>query len=207
MALSTARNGTGHNKNASYRLAVLGGGGVGKSSLIHRWVLQEFSDEHKPTVEDRHQHNFLCGQTDIYYRLLIIDTGGDQQFPAMQQLYMKDAQAFFLVISVNNKQSLAEVRQLRNKIMVAKGGQAQAPIVLIANKVDIPADQWEVSQADMEELSTQWNCPFVQASAKNDVHVNEMFGTMLTICKEYFGCPAEQEASKTKKKRSTCTIL
>jgi small GTP-binding protein len=206
MALSTARNAAGDSKNVSYRLAVLGGGGVGKSSLIHRWVLQEFSDEHKPTVEDRHQHNFLCGQSDVYYRLLIIDTGGDQQFPAMQQLYMKDAQAFFLVISVTNKQSLEEATQLRNKIMVAKGGQEQAPIVVIANKVDIPIDQWEISQKDMDELSTKWNCPLVQASAKNNVHVDEMFGTMLSTCREYFGCPADQGASNSKK-RSKCTIL
>lgn len=202
----------GHRDAAVYRLAVLGAGNVGKSALINRWILHDFNSKHTPTVEDRHQHNFKCGITGLYYPLLIIDTGGDQQFPAMQQLYMRDAQAFFLVFSVDNRESVDEASKLRDKIIAAKGDQGQAPIVLVANKVDLPSDNWVMSEDDMLDLSSRWGCPLVEASAKKNVHVDEMFGTMLLACKEYFGCPfaKEQEAKQEKKrkaKKCTCVIL
>lgn len=41
-----------------YRLVVLGSTKVGKSSIIHRYLHNTFSDKYKETVEDLHSRQF-----------------------------------------------------------------------------------------------------------------------------------------------------
>ena len=42
--------------HANNRLVVLGAGGVGKTSLVDRFVNDNFSETYSPTIEDIHRH-------------------------------------------------------------------------------------------------------------------------------------------------------
>ncbi|XP_062516507.1 GTP-binding protein Di-Ras2-like [Corticium candelabrum] len=202
----------GRRDAAVYRLAVLGATRVGKSSLIRQWIFHEFSREHVPTVEERHRHSFKCGESGILSSLVVIDTGGDQQFPAMQQLYMKEAQVFLLVFSVDSRASLEEAGKLRDKIIAARGGQSHSPVILVASKVDLPCSKWEISDDEISDVSVEWDCPLVLASAKKNLRVDDMFGTALKLCKEYVGCPSMNDKKDNEKKwksknKSNCSLM
>lgn len=98
-----------------YRVVVFGAGGVGKSSLVLRFVkgnlcsisntigltnslfgrLGTFRDAYIPTIEDTYRQVISCNKN--VCTLQITDTTGSHQFPAMQRLNITKGHAFMLV--------------------------------------------------------------------------------------------------------------
>jgi small GTP-binding protein len=89
-----------------YRLVVLGSARVGKTSLIRRYLYQEFSERYKETVEDLHSREFRVHGSVL--SLDILDTNFN--FPDMRRLAIASANAFLLVFAVDDVQSFKEVR-------------------------------------------------------------------------------------------------
>ena len=65
------------------RLVVMGDICVGKSSIIKRFLYGQFDEEHRPTVEDLHSRDFELGGNTL--KVDILDTSGEDQFPAMRR--------------------------------------------------------------------------------------------------------------------------
>lgn len=101
-----------------YRVVVFGAGGVGKSSLVLRFVKGTFRESYIPTIEDTYRQVISCNKN--ICTLQITDTTGSHQFPAMQRLSMSKGHAFILVYSCTSRQSLEELRP----IWQVSGGQA-----------------------------------------------------------------------------------
>uniref|UniRef100_A0A8C9FH54 DIRAS family GTPase 1 n=1 Tax=Pavo cristatus TaxID=9049 RepID=A0A8C9FH54_PAVCR len=117
-----------------YRVVVFGAGGVGKSSLVLRFVKGTFRDTYIPTIEDTYRQVISCDKS--VCTLQITDTTGSHQFPAMQRLSISKGHAFILVFSVTSKQSLEELRPIYQQIVQIKGSVESIPIMLVGNKCD-----------------------------------------------------------------------
>jgi dexamethasone-induced Ras-related protein 1 len=67
-----------------YRMVVLGSAKVGKTALVDRFLHNRFNDKYTPTIEDFHRKIYrIRGEA---YRLDILDTSGNNPFPAMKRL-------------------------------------------------------------------------------------------------------------------------
>jgi len=72
-------------------VAVFGYSGVGKTSLVNRFLGIKFNSEHVPTAEDFHvKHVAFKNKT---CELQIIDTSGTYEFPAMRLVDMEKTDA------------------------------------------------------------------------------------------------------------------
>lgn len=107
---------------------------------------------------------------------------------------------------------------MKNVITRVKGSQP-APILLVANKFDLDC-QREVSTAEGKHfylltdklltiielflkgnaLAQLWDCPFIEASAKDRINVNEVFATIVREMN------LTQE-NRQKKNYCCCTLL
>ncbi|NP_001119893.1 GTP-binding protein Di-Ras1b isoform X1 [Danio rerio] len=163
-----------------YRVVVFGAGGVGKSSLVLRFVKGTFRDTYIPTVEDTYRQVISCDKS--VCTLQITDTTGSHQFPAMQRLSISKGHAFILVYSITSKQSLEELKPIYQQILAIKGNVENIPIMLVGNKSD--ETQREVKTEDGEAQSKTWKCAFMETSAKTNHNVTELFQELLNLEKK-----------------------
>ncbi|XP_074076409.1 GTP-binding protein Di-Ras3 [Macrotis lagotis] len=191
-----------------YRVVVFGAAGVGKSSLVLRFVRGTFRETYVPTIEDTYRQVICCEKS--VCTLQITDTTGSHQFPAMQRLSISKGHAFILVYSVTSKQSLEDLLPIYEQIRQIKGDVQKVPIMLVGNKTD--EDQRELQASEGEALAHQWNCSFMETSAKNNSNVQELFEELLNlekrrpVCLQVDGKKAKQP-TRTARLRGKCCLM
>ncbi|CAJ0581795.1 unnamed protein product, partial [Mesorhabditis spiculigera] len=193
-------------ETSDYRVAVFGAGGVGKSSIVQRFVNGTFSDNYVPTIEDTYRQVISCNQKNVC-TLQITDTTGSHQFPAMQRLSISKGHAFILVYAVTSRQSLEELGPIVKMLMEVKGSQlSEAPIMLVGNKKD-ESQKREVSTETGQKLSGRWGTGFIETSAKNNENVTELFQTLLSMEKKrQLALTMEDPEAKNGKKKK-CSVM
>ncbi|XP_064624267.1 GTP-binding protein Di-Ras2-like isoform X1 [Lineus longissimus] len=181
-----------------YRVVVFGAGGVGKSSLVLRFVRGTFRESYIPTIEDTYRQVISCNKQ--VCTLQITDTTGSHQFPAMQRLSISKGHAFILVFSITSRQSLEELKPIYNEVLEIKGDVDGIPIMLVGNKCDENAR--EVTEREGNELAKKWSCAFLETSAKTNHNVKELFQELLQLEKRRtMSLQLETKKSKAQKRK------
>lgn len=117
------------------RVVLLGGGNVGKSSILMRYMHDAFSTRYNQTVEDLHGHTVSVDG----HRFLveILDTSGSLPFPAMRRLAIQNAHAFMLVYSVDSEESFVHMKNTWSEIKLAREDYKTLPCIIIGTKMDL----------------------------------------------------------------------
>ncbi|KAK4018781.1 GTP-binding protein Di-Ras2 [Daphnia magna] len=181
-----------------YRVVVFGAGGVGKSSLVLRFVKGTFRESYIPTVEDTYRQVITCNKNSIC-TLQITDTTGSHQFPAMQRLNISKGHAFIMVYSITSRQSLEELKPTWEIIREIKGSLDNVPLMLVGNKCD-ETEARELTAKEGEEQARRWSSHFMETSAKTNYNVKELFQELLSLDKNR--AMSLQPDSKNKASRS-----
>ena len=88
---------------AEYKLVVVGGGGVGKSALTVQFIQNRFIEEYDPPIEDSYCKQLLRVSVTIDDEtclLDILDTAGQEEYPAMRDSYMRTGKGFICAYAV-----------------------------------------------------------------------------------------------------------
>lgn len=181
-----------------YKLVVLGSGGVGKSALTVQFVQGIFVEKYDPTIEDSYRKVVeVDGQQCM---LEILDTAGTEQFTAMRDLYMKNGQGFLLVFSITAQSTFNDLQDLREQILRVKDTD-DVPMILVGNKCDLE-DERVVGKDQGQNLARQFNCAFLETSAKSKINVNEIFYDLVRQINK-----KNPETRNKNKKKKGCLIL
>eukprot|EP00121_Abeoforma_whisleri_P003625 Awhi_evm1s3259 len=65
-------------ENNTYKLVIVGGGGVGKSALTIQFIQCQFVDEYDPTIEDSYRKQSVVDGEAAH--LDILDTAGQEEY-------------------------------------------------------------------------------------------------------------------------------
>jgi len=160
------------------KVAFLGAGRVGKTSILHRFMFGTFQETYMETVEDIHLYH--VNETGKRLFVNFLDTAGSIPFPAMRQLYIRKAQAFMLVYSITDEHSFLEVKNLWEQIKKVRPNILDVPCVIVGNNLD----EENVRQVETFD-ALNWACSenlgrcFVETSAKNNLGVEDAFSLLL----------------------------
>ena len=110
----------------------------------------------------------------------------------MRDLYVKDGHGFVLVYSITSQATFEDIHGYYERIMKVKDiethvgkdsnefrwwwhffVQGKPPLILVGNKTDLEAER-TVSREAGQTLANQWNCTFVETSAKSRANVTEV---------------------------------
>lgn len=191
----------------TFKLAVVGGGGVGKSALTLQLVKQQFCEEYDPTIEDSHRKQVeIDGEVNM---LEIFDTAGQEELSALRDQALRVAEGFLIVFAITETHSFNQVEELHGCITRAKDSDS-VPMVIVGNKSDLQ-EQRTVSAEEVQALVSRLKLPFFEASAKKCVNVEESFFELVRIMrasrakKVSNGKTSKNPGSAEKKKG--CTLL
>uniref|UniRef100_T1J8E7 Ras-related protein M-Ras n=1 Tax=Strigamia maritima TaxID=126957 RepID=T1J8E7_STRMM len=162
----------------TYKLVVVGDGGVGKSALTIQFFQKCFVTDYDPTIEDSYiQHTTVDGQGCM---LDVLDTAGQEEFSAMREQYMRKGDGFLLVYSVTDKQSYENIRNFYTQILRVKDRDTY-PMLLVANKVDL-VHLRKVTEEMGRELAAQLKISYIETSAKDPpLNVDAAFHEVVRI--------------------------
>lgn len=80
------------------------------------------------------------------------------------------------------------------------------PIVAVGLKSDL-LDEREVDAATIQSLSTRWNIPVYEASAKLNLHVNDVFEDLVRQLRLKYPPPPDAVMKRRKQQQGPCIIM
>ncbi|OAL40025.1 hypothetical protein AYO20_00443 [Fonsecaea nubica] len=123
--------------SSSVKLVLLGEAAVGKSSLVLRFVNNDFQENKEPTIGAA----FLTQKISLPNRIIkfeIWDTAGQERFASLAPMYYRNAQAALVVYDLTKPTSLVKAKH-----WVAELQRQASPgivIALVGNKLDLCAE-------------------------------------------------------------------
>ncbi|MFX1468754.1 MAG: Rab family GTPase [Promethearchaeota archaeon] len=164
------------NTQYKFKITLFGPGGVGKTSLLLRYIKDYFSDDLKKTIGS----NFLIKDVEIdnkNVRLLLWDIGGQPQFHKLRTIYFKGSNAALGVFDLSSSQSLLKIPGWISSIK--KTVKKVIPMLLLGNKVDL---EREVDRLEAEDLAKKLSCEYLETSAKTGENVEVAFEKIAKAC-------------------------
>ena len=151
---------------------MIGASGVGKTSLVSKFVHSIFSDKYLTTVGVKIDKKMVrVGDDEVM--LMIWDLAGDDDFQRLQTSYLRGTSGYLLVADGTRRVTFEQVIEIQKRVAEAL---PDAPFLLALNKVDMAA-QWEVTEAEVEGLtSSGWKT--TRTSAKDGLGVEEAFAEL-----------------------------
>ncbi len=159
----------------SYKIVLVGNFGVGKTSLIRRFVENSFSEEYLSTIGVSISKKTIGNAT-----IMIWDIEGHTEFKPIFKQYLMGAKGFILVADLLRQET---IEALQNHIDLCYAVVKDAPICIALNKCDMPH---EISQREIEEISklSPTVLKVLKTSAKENEAVEDLFLTLDTRIKE-----------------------
>jgi len=183
--------------SSSVKLVLLGEAAVGKSSLVLRFVNNDFQENKEPTIGAA----FLTQKCNLPTRTIkfeIWDTAGQERFASLAPMYYRNAQSALVVYDLTKPTSL-----IKAKHWVAELQRQASPgivIALVGNKLDLTnetstssnalgedrdgevaegedadGDARKVSTAEAKSYAEEEGLLFFETSAKLGTNVTEVF--------------------------------
>jgi hypothetical protein len=151
------------------KVCVLGSFGVGKTSLVRRYIQSIFSDAYLTTVGVKVDKKDLhVGATPI--TLVLWDIAGEDDVTSIRMSYLRGASGYFLVADGTRAETLNVARSIQSRAAAELG---PVPFLLLLNKADLQ-DDWDVIAKTVETLqSAGWT--ILRTSAKTGEGVEEAF--------------------------------
>ena len=163
---------------SSYKLKVLlcGPAGVGKTSLIMRFIKSKFQTDYKLTVGVDILTKDVELANDNICTLSIWDIGGQERFSFIRSTFYKGAAGALLVFDLSRAATWDEIKNWRAEVKQFAG---DIPFVLIGNKLDLLADVGEVIDRDeARAYAESQGSVYIETSAKENTNVADAFNTL-----------------------------
>lgn len=165
-------------KKTLLKVIILGDSGVGKTSLMNRYVNKKFSTQYKATIGA----DFVTKDVVVDDKLVtmqIWDTAGQERFQSLGVAFYRGADCCVLVYDVTAPTTFKSLDSWRDEFLIQASPRdpENFPFIVIGNKID------QENRAVSSKRAQVWcqsknNIPYFETSAKEAVNVESAFITV-----------------------------
>ena len=160
-------------KKIVYKVLLIGPGAVGKTSLLHRFVKNQFAEKYILTIGVE----FLSKKIKIkkkHVQLMIWDIGGQKKFKFLHERFYKGTRGALLVFDLTNYQTFKEMEEWISEAYEILDDKI--PFVLIGNKSDLVGEVGEtVDSNEARKFAEDKGSTYIETSAKTGENIEESF--------------------------------
>ena len=159
------------------KVVLIGKSGVGKTSIISRYITDTFKDSLMTTPGA----NFITKKVDFpqYKKSIkfeIWDTAGQERYRSLAKVFYNNAAACLLVFDITNKDSFDDIKNYWIP-EIKENGQKDIILALAGNKSDNYLKE-QVSDNEGKALAKEINAIYMRTSAKLNSSIDEIFNSI-----------------------------
>ena len=204
-------------KGKEIKVILLGDTGVGKTSIINRYINNKFDPDNDSTLSSSFSTKEVI-KNDVLYRLNLWDTIGQEKYNAITNILIKGSNIVILAYSVDSLSSFENIDFWYNNIQDILQ-EDKYILAIVGNKSDlINEDESIVSEEEARNFAKGKNAYFKLISAKEDQDgINSLLDILLeellrlnyvTVTESYVIKRSKhkdtEKGKKKKKKKKKC---
>eukprot|EP00904_Undaria_pinnatifida_P006461 jgi/Undpi1/2945/HiC_scaffold_14.g06322.m1 len=152
---------------AKYKLVFLGDQSVGKTSIITRFMYDNFDKNYQATIgiDFLSKTMYLEDRT---VRLQLWDTAGQERFRSLIPSYIRDSSVAVIVYDITNRASFLNTSKWIEDVRNERGNDVV--MMLVGNKTDLK-ERRQVSVEEGEDRAKAEGIMFIETSAKGGYNI------------------------------------
>ena len=198
------------NSIPEFKLITLGDSGVGKTSILKRFVNQKFDEDMISTIGFGFSSKQITLKNGSKIKFKLVDTAGQENFRSLNNSYLKNAEGIFFIFSHNSRKSFENITywidSIKENIQEINNFK-NFPAFLIGNKSDL---EHKINDEEIEDFSKENNFSgYIETSAKENINIDNIFQEMGETLIKIYGYKKNKgnvklTVSKIKKKENKC---
>ena len=195
------------------KVILLGNSGVGKTSIINRYVNNVYNSNCETTLGSTYSTREVI-KNNVVYKLNLWDTTGQEKYHSITNLFIKGSSIVILVYSIDLLSSFEGLNYWYNSIKENLEGNNYV-LAVVGSKSDLINEEEEVvSEDEAKNFAKERNAIFKLVSSKEDpVGINNLFDMLLdelikmnyiTVKDSYVIKRKKHKDDKEKKKKKFC---
>ena len=161
----------------SFKILFLGGIGVGKTSIINRYVKNILNNDEKPTIGiDYKTKDVIYNSKKI--KLKIFDTSGQERFRTLTKNYYHGSDGIIMVFDLKRNETFEELTYWMEEIN-KNCDKDKIELILVGNKNDGKLEERKVTQEQGNQLANLYNFIYIETSAITNLNIKECFDLMV----------------------------
>ena len=154
-----------------FKIILLGDSGVGKTSLLMKYMDGEFISDIKCTINAEFKIKSINIDPLTSVQLIIWDTCGQEKYKSITKQYFEDVDGIILIYDVNDFNSFIDLNKWLNEIK--KNCLKNVSIIICANKIDI--DMRIISIEEGKNFAKNNDLLFCETSSKEGINIDILF--------------------------------
>ena len=157
----------------TFSLITIGDCGVGKTSIIKRFVNNVFEEKTMLTIGLAFVHKEIILSNGKKILLKLVDTAGQEKYRALAKSYYKNSDGVLFVFSLEEKKSFDNLKNWIEAFNNYHNGKEGIPKLLVGNKCDL---EEKINQNCIDDfLRENKDFSYVKTSAKDNISIDEAF--------------------------------
>ncbi len=157
-----------------FKIVVFGDGGVGKTTLIEKFLTGYFFENMKFTIGSNfYRKNLIVMKKNI--ELEIWDYGGEVQFRKVFSSYVEGTAGAIFVFDISRFVTITNIDEWMKLLKAGLGGKITMPMIMVGAKYDLETNR-AVSKDIIAKKGKEFGfLEYIECSAKTGFNIEEIF--------------------------------